>query len=158
MPKGNKIDKIEMEKRLRIVQEWIIDDHPYVEIVSNTCREWKLSEPQAKRYIKKARARWADSEQEVIDQKRRRKIETLKRLKKKMDSQYANTPSGIRAILMVEREIAKLENLYPATKIKVGGDPDNPTPVPVEVKHDLSKLSTEELETIVALSKKAVKE
>lgn len=126
MPKETKIDKVELEKRIRIVQEWIIDDWHYGDIVTNIQTKWGISIAQAKRYVKTARDRWADSEQEIIDHKRRRKIETLKKLKRKLDQRYAGTPGGIRAILMVEREIAKLENLYPATKVEVSGKNGKP--------------------------------
>lgn len=157
MPKGNRIDKVEKEKRIRIIQEWIIDDWEYCDIVSNIQSKWYLSEAQAKRYVKDAREKWAEREQDAIEHKRRRKIESLKKQKRSLKPEFRGTPAGIRAILAIDKEINKLENLYPATKIQLGADPNNPAPIPVAVQHDLSKLSTEDLEMIVALSKKAIK-
>jgi hypothetical protein len=88
-------------------------------------------------------------EQEAVEHKRRRKIDSLKKLKRSLKDQHKGSPFGIRAILAVEKEIIKLEGLTLPTKIQVGGDP--------AVKTDLSKLSTEELQQIINLSKKAIK-
>jgi hypothetical protein len=139
MPKGNKVDKIEMEKRLRIVQEWIIDDHPYMDIVSSIRKQWEVSEPQAKRYIKAARDKWAGEEQAIIEQKRRARIESLKKLRRSLKDQYKGTPFGIRAILSVDKEISKLENLYPAIKLEHSG----PGGKPIETVTSVSLTSKE---------------
>jgi hypothetical protein len=126
MPKGNRIDKVEVEKRIRIVQEWIIDDWPYTDIVTNIQTKWELSVAQAKRYIKAAREKWAEDEQAIIEQKRRSKIESLKKLKRSLKEQYKGTPHGINAVLRIEREIAKMENLYPAVKVDIGNKDGKP--------------------------------
>lgn len=138
--------------------EWILEDWPTADLILKALKKWKVSERQAMRYIAQARKNWSKDEDTLLEQKRRLKIESLKQLKRSLKKKYQGTPFGIRSVIAVEREIISLEGLRPPTKLQIAGDPDNPTPVPLEVKHDLSKLSTEELETIINLSKKAITE
>lgn len=128
-----------MERRLRIVQEWIIDDHPYMDIVASIRKQWDLSIPQAKRYIKNARDKWADEEKAIVDQKRRARIESLKKLRRSLKDQYKGTPFGIRALLAVDKEISKLENLYPAIKLDIGNKDGQPFKTETSVKVSLTR-------------------
>ena len=150
-----KFDRIEYDKRIRIVQEWIIEDWHTGDIILQIVQKWKLSERQAKRYIAKARAKWADSEDEKIDRLRKLKIESLKKLKRSLKDVHKGTPHGIRAVLMVEKEIIKLENLAPAQKVEVTGK--NGQPIKSETTHkediDYSKLSEDVLLAIAAARK-----
>jgi hypothetical protein len=61
MPKETRIDKIELEKRIRIVQEWIIDDWSYSDIVTNIRTKWQpyLIRRQSAT-SKMAREKWVD--------------------------------------------------------------------------------------------------
>lgn len=121
-----KIDKIEFEKRLRVVQEWIIEDWPSVDIISQINLKWGIEERQAKRYIAEARRRWVETEDAVVEQKRKLKIQSLKKLKRSLKETFKGTPGGIRAIISVERELIKLEGLAPATKVEVTGKEGGP--------------------------------
>ena len=148
-----KIDKVETEKRIRIVQEWILEDQAYTDIVSAIMQKWGLEERQAKKYIAQARARWVNQEEIVVDQKRRLRIEGLKKLKRSIKEQFKGTPRGVEAMLKIDKEISKLEGIYPATKVEVSGKDGQPLiPPPV---YDLSKLSKDELKAIVEASKKS---
>jgi hypothetical protein len=148
-----KIDKVEFEKRIRIVQEWILEDQAYTDMVNAIMAKWQLEERQAKKYIKQARERWVDQEQVIIDQKRRLRIEGLKKLKRSIKDLYKGTPRGMEALLKIDREISKLEGIYPATKLEVSGKDGQPLIPPPAV--DLSKLSKEELKAIVEAFKKS---
>jgi hypothetical protein len=148
-----KIDKVEHEKRLRIVQEWILDEQPYTDMVAAIKLKWSLEDRQAKEYIRKARERWVDQEQVVIDQKRRLRIEGLKKLKRSIKELYKGTPRGMEALLKIEKEISKLEGIYPATKLEVSGKDGQPLIPPPAV--DLSKVPKEELRAILETFKKA---
>lgn len=148
----SKIDKTEYEKRIRIVQEWIIDENPFMDIVTQVTQKWGVGDRQARNYIKTARERWLESDdQNRVEQKRRLKIETLKKLKRSMKDQYKGTPFGIRAILGVEKEISKLENLYHPLKIEATGKDGEP----LFPQYDLKNLSDEELDLILKAKKKA---
>ena len=112
-----KIEKIEYEKRIRIVQEWILEDWPSCDIVTQIYQTWRLEHRQAKRYISEARKRWNNDEEDIIDQKRRQKVASLKKLKRTLKAGFTGTPAGIRAILAVDKEIIQLEGLRKPTKI-----------------------------------------
>jgi hypothetical protein len=135
-----KIDKVEVEKRLRIVQEWILEDQTYTDMVTAIMGKWALEERQAKKYIKQARERWVNQEQVVIDQKRRLRIEGLKKLKRSIKEPYKGTPRGIEALLKIDKEISKLEGIYPATKLELSGSDGQPIQT-----QDLSHLTYEQL-------------
>ncbi len=114
-------DSVEYEKRIRTVQEWIIDDWPSVDIIAQIFLKWQIEERQAKRYISEARSRWVAEESLVVDHKRRLKIQTLKKLKRSLKDSFKGTPAGIRAIMFVEKEIIKLEGTQPAKKLELTG-------------------------------------
>jgi hypothetical protein len=108
-----KIDKIEFEKRIRIVQEWIIEDWQSVDIIAQIIDKWGLAQRQAKRYISHARKKWAAEDQEHIDARRKRKILKLQKLARSLKDPYKGTPAGLRSIIIVEKEIIKLEGMHP---------------------------------------------
>lgn len=112
-----KVDNIEYEKRIRIVMEWILDDWRSTDIIAQIVIKWGVVERQAKRYVSEARKRWMKDESIVLEQKRKLKSESLKKLKRSLHDRYKGTPEGIRAVLMVERELIALEGLSMPTKI-----------------------------------------
>jgi hypothetical protein len=148
-----KVDKVEFEKRIRIVQEWILEDQAYTDIVSAIMSKWGLEERQAKKYIAQARERWVNQEQIVVDQKRRLRIEGLKRLKRSIKEAYKGTPRGVEVMLKIDKEISKLEGIYPATKLEVSGKDGQPLIPPPAI--DMSKVPKEDLIKIVEAFKKA---
>lgn len=157
MPESKKISQVEKDKRIRIVMEWILEDWPSDDIITNIVSKWGVTRRHAFRYLSEARKAWLKEEDALIEQKKRLKIESLKKLKRSLKEQYRGTPHGIQTILAVEKEIIKLEGIAQPLKVQLGGDPENPAPVPVEVKHDMSKLTDEELKQLIDISKKAVK-
>lgn len=112
-----KVDNIEYEKRIRIVMEWILDDWRSVDIIAQIVIKWGVVERHAKRYVAEARKRWLKDETIIIEQKRKYKAESLKKLKRSLNERFKGTPEGIRAILMVEKEIIALEGLAMPTKV-----------------------------------------
>jgi len=147
-----KVDKIEHERRIKVVQGWILDDLPFSDIVSKCCNEWLLSLAQAKRYIKIARERWSLDRDEEIEKKRAIKVEGLKKLKQSLGKRYTTQPFGVSVILKIDQEISKLEGLYPATRLEhsaPGGKPLFPEP-------DLTKVPREALTALVASFKDIV--
>jgi hypothetical protein len=64
----HKIDQVEKDKRVRILQEWLIDDWPVQDIITQIKSKWGLEDRQAKRYIAEAWEGWNEAEQEKVDQ------------------------------------------------------------------------------------------
>jgi len=120
------IDNIEWDKRIRIVQEWLIDDWSSTDIIAQINNKWGIEERQAKRYISEARSKWNEDEDELIKQKRKRKVAKLQKLSRSLDKKFIGTPAGIRSILSVEKELINLEGLRPATKVELTGKDGRP--------------------------------
>jgi hypothetical protein len=120
------IDNIEWDKRIRIVQEWLIDDWSSADIIAQINNKWGIEERQAKRYIAEARSRWNEDEDELVKQKRKRKIAKLQKLARSLDKKFIGTPAGIRSVLSVEKELINLEGLRPATKVELTGKDGRP--------------------------------
>lgn len=119
---SKKTDDIEYEKRIRIVQEWIIEDWPTADIITQIRNNWTVQDRQAKRYIKEAKERWVSDQEDIIEAKRTLKIEGMKKLKRSLQERYKGTPQGIFAVLSVEKEIIKLEGLERPKKVEVKAD------------------------------------
>jgi hypothetical protein len=133
-----KIDHIEKAKRIRYVMEWILDDWSSTDIVAQIMQKWILSERQAKRYLADARQEWNQNEDAIIEQKRRARIESLKKQKRSLKPEYKGTPLGIRTLLAIDKEISKLENLYPAIKLDIGNKDGKPFKTTSTVNVNLS--------------------
>lgn len=115
----NRATKIEKEKRLFIVQGWIIEGVQDRLIVKNVVDRWGLDIRQAQRYVKDAYENWKKIEGVNIDMKRELKIAQLKQLVRTLKDEYKGTPAGIQAIMSVEDKIIKLEGLELPKTIKL---------------------------------------
>lgn len=151
------IDKVELAKRIRTVQEWLIDDWSPADITMQIIAKWGLGERQAKRYIAKAKQKWEENEEEKIEGKRLRKINTLQKLKRSLQDRWKGTPAGIQAVLRVEKEIISLEGIRPATRVELTGKNGQPiqseTTLKSEDPIDYSQLPDEVLHAIVKARK-----
>jgi hypothetical protein len=65
-------------------------------------------------------------EDAIIDQKRKLKIQTLKKLKRSLKDNFKGTPGGIMAIIAVEKQLIKLEGLEAPTKVEITGEGGGP--------------------------------
>lgn len=149
------LSKLEYEKRIRNVQEWIVEDFLTCDIISNIVNQWGISERQAQRYIKEARKRWGAEEDVVIEQKRKQRVLKLKKLARSLKEPYKGTPDGIRAIMMVESKIIKLENLEPAKKVELSGVNGKPIQTQnIPSKIDYKQLPDEVLRALISARKK----
>ena len=119
-----KSSKLEVEKRIFTIQGWIIDGVQDYLILKQAKTQCNVSIIQARRYLKKAYENWKGDEELEIDLKRSAKIAELKQMKRSLKEDYKGTPSGIRALMMVEKEIIKIEGLI-VRKVDVtsGGKP-----------------------------------
>lgn len=117
---------IQTEQRIFTVMGWIIDGVQDYLIFRQARTNWGISDRQTRRYIAEAYKRWKTDEEISIEEKRHAKIAELKQLKRSMREQFLGTPEGIRAIMSVEKEIIRLENITPPRRVEVSGNPDKP--------------------------------
>lgn len=106
-----KLSKIEFQKIIRAVMEWMIDDYSTPDIISQAMIKWNLTEKEANNLLVKVRQEWSKNEKENNNEKRLRKIESLKKLKRGMTTADRSTPHGILALLSVEKELYRLESI-----------------------------------------------
>lgn len=111
--------KNEKEKRLFIVQGWIIEGIQDNLIVKNIVEKWDLDIRQAQRYVKDAYESWKKIEGVKIEMKREMKIAKLQQIVRTLKDEYKGTPAGIQAIMSVEKELIKLEGLEIPKQINV---------------------------------------
>ena len=155
MPK-ERPDKQEYEKRMMCIQGWIIEGVPSAMIIQQVVmKSWVKSERHAYIYLEKARKRWIQFEDDSREDKRKLKVQELKKRINGMNNEYKGTPAGMRAILAYEKEIIRLEGLY-FVESKSKNQIDAPGPIKIETTSniDYDKLPTEVLEAIVAAAKK----
>ena len=110
---------IEKSNRLFTIQGWILEGVPDRLIVKQVIQMWPIDLRQAERYVKEAYSNWSQIQGVSIDMKRELKIAELKQLKRSLGHEYKGSPTGIRAIMLVEKEIIKLEGLQLPKKIDI---------------------------------------
>ncbi|HTE33026.1 MAG TPA: hypothetical protein VK666_21735 [Chryseolinea sp.] len=116
-PKSGDLEK---EKRLRMVQEWILQDHITTDIISQCINSWDISERQAMRYLASAKIAFAKITEKKLEHRLNYHIQRRNKLLRDLDPKYRKSPPGIKVQLDVLEDIAKLEQLY-KLKIEVGG-------------------------------------
>lgn len=108
---------VEKSNRLFTIQGWILEGVPDRLIVKQILQLWPIDLRQAERYVKEAYENWKKIEGVNIDMKRELKVDELKQLKRSLSQEFKGSPSGIRAIMMVEKVIIQLEGLEMPKKI-----------------------------------------
>lgn len=131
---------------------WIVDGVQSALIVKQIVAAGWCDERQARRMLTTARERWTEGPEVEIKQKRQLKIAELQQLKRTLKADYKGTPSAIRAIMEVEKQIIMLEGLNAPQRHVIQGDKDKP----LEMKSglDVTKLETSVLEALVNASRK----
>jgi hypothetical protein len=117
---GNRVraDKTEYEKRIFTIQGWIIEGVQSALIVRQILSsKWCTSQRHAERMMQQARDRWTEIPEAALDQKRKLKIAELQQYKRSMKDVWKGTPSGIRALLEIDKEIILLEGLRKPIKV-----------------------------------------
>ena len=123
---GIRSSNLETEKRVFTIQEWIINGVPDYLILKSIEQQYGVRRRQSKNLLNKAYTAWSKDQEASIDQLRDLKIAKLKQNMLSMGSKYKNTPQGMAVLLNYEKEINKLQALYPATKVILQGDQDHP--------------------------------
>jgi hypothetical protein len=150
MPKTN---KIEYEKRLFQVQGWIVEGIQPALIIKQIVTNGWCDTRQAERMLKQAREKWTKVPEAALEEKRKIKVAELQQLKRSLKDNWKGTPSGIMALMAVEKQIILLEGLAPALQLKVKGDRENPVQydhkVQVEIIHTGVRIASSEEEVNV---------
>lgn len=151
-----RIDIIEYKKRIRVVYDWILQDHITSDIVQQCVANWNISERQAFRYINEANKLFEDDNVLSIKQKAAYYLSRKKKLLRDMNPGEKKTAAGVVAINKVLDSMARLEGITVDT-LKLIGDPDQPihSHETVEHKIDYSDLSEQELLTLQKIHAKA---
>jgi hypothetical protein len=123
---GIKSTKLETEKRVFTIQGWIINGVQDYLILKNIEQEWGVGRRQAKNLLQKAYSIWHEDQEATVEQKRALRIAELKQNIRSMKDQYKGTPQGMTAVNQIQKEINKLEGIYPVHRVMIQGDKDNP--------------------------------
>jgi hypothetical protein len=123
---GIRSTKIETEKRVFTIQGWVINGVQDYLILKNIEQEWGVSRRQSKNLLQKAYKIWHEDQEATVEQKRALRIAELKQNIRSMKDQYKGTPQGMTAVNQIQKEINKLEGIYPVRKVMIQGDKDNP--------------------------------
>lgn len=132
MPRGARASKLETEKRIFIIQGWIISGVPDYLILKNIQQQFKdkndiyLGLRQAKNLVEKAYKIWHENNVFDVEQQRSMAIAGLQQDIRNMKDEYKGTPKGMAVVNQIKKEISKLQALYPARKVIVQGDKENP--------------------------------
>lgn len=137
----SRITKLEKDQRVLTVQSWIIDGVQEDFMRKQMRTQWGISTRQAKRYIKDAYEAWKQDADVDVETRRQAKIAELQQLKRSLKEEYKGSPNGIRAIMMVEKQIIRLEP-YSVKRIDVttDGDPINKEMSPEQRKARIKEL------------------
>ncbi|PKN16501.1 MAG: hypothetical protein CVU66_00695 [Deltaproteobacteria bacterium HGW-Deltaproteobacteria-23] len=105
-----KSSNLELEKRLRVVQEWLMQGYDTPDIVRQITTKWEVTERQAYKYIEKAFEEFKARSERRMEFLRAYHTSTRKKLFR--DLAAKNTPEGAKAALSILQDIAKLDGLY----------------------------------------------
>lgn len=103
-----KSDNIELYKRIRQVQEWIMEGHSTTDIVYYSSDKWSVDERTGYRYIKKAFELFVEQSQNEMAERKAFHIQARMRLYKDSLKDKKNN----KASLDILDSIAKLESLF----------------------------------------------
>lgn len=151
-----KIDKIELSKRIRVVQDWMLQDHTTADIISQIKIQWgPISDRQAYRYIWAAKKFFEEKDEMSLQRKKAFYIQRKRKLLRDMNPEEKKTAAGALAVSKILDSMAKLEGVTTDT-LKLIGDPDKPIKTETVVKSDgvdYRSMPTELLEHIVSQRK-----
>ena len=153
--KKRKADKIESAKRIRIIQDWIMQDHMTMDIINQSMQQFGIESRQAYRYLWAAKKFFEEKETESFERKRSFYLARKKKLLRDMNPEEKKTAAGVSAINRVLDSMAKLEGVSVDT-VKLVGDKDNPIHTVTKNQGiDYSLLTEKELITLKKIHDKA---
>lgn len=128
----------EYERRIFVVQGWIIEGISEFLIKKQAVSQWNVSFKTAKRYMKLAFDGIKPELERTVEEQRAGKIAELEQRKRTMDQRYRNTPEGIRTLNDIDKIIIRLNSLERPRVHVIQGDAEKP----IEHKVQISIVST----------------
>lgn len=147
-------DKVELQRRYRTVQEWILQDFFTSDIVTQCTNKWGVSERQAMRYVAIARTMFEDITKLKAAKRIAYHIARRQKMLRSMSDADRKTPAGIATELAIMKDIANLERLY-KVELEISTPEDRPLQMKVQSAIDYSKLPTNVLQAIVNARKQS---
>lgn len=149
----NRANKVETQRRIRIVQEWILQDYGTPDIIQQAMQIWNIAQRQAYRYLYYANRFFQEKDELSMRAKVSYHVARKKKLIREMDPEERKTAAGVAAVNKVLDSIAKLQGITMDT-VRLIGDPDNPIKTEHKATYtshfiDYSTLPTEFLEAIL---------
>ncbi len=117
----NKIDTIEYDARIRVVQEYILMDYGKSDIVAQCVAKWGIKSRQAYNYINDAYEVFRKITEKDTEKRLSFHIQRRAKLLRDIDPAEKRTAQGTRAQLEILKDQAKLEQLY-VEKIEHSGE------------------------------------
>lgn len=118
-------DKLAREKRIRTVQEWILQDFLTTDIIKQCVATWGVSERHAMRYLKLANDAFSKITESRLEKRLNYHIARRNKLLRDLSDNAKKTPAGTSVQLAILSDIAKLEKLY-TVKIEHSGKDGQP--------------------------------
>lgn len=103
---------MEQQRRIRIVQEWLLQDFTSNDIAQQCVAKWGISERQAHRYISWANEGFAKITEKKLEKRLNYHIQRRQKMLRDLDDKYKKHPAGLSVQLDILQDIAKLEKLY----------------------------------------------
>jgi hypothetical protein len=132
--KNDRATKEELERRIFMVQGWIIEGVSEFLIKKQAVTQWGVSFRTAKRYMKTAFDGIKPDLERTIEDKRAGKVAELEQRKRNIEQRFRHTPEGIRVMNDIDKMIIRLESLEPAKELMIKGDAKQPLHHQVEIK------------------------
>lgn len=148
----NQSTKLELQKRIRIIQDYILRDFDTPDIITECIKLWGITDRQAYRYLWAANRFFGEKSKITLQRKTEFYLARKRKLIRDMDPEEKKSAAGVAAIDRVLNSMAKLEGVSVHT-VKVIGDPAHPIRTVAENTYtsnvDYSKLPTEFLEALL---------
>jgi hypothetical protein len=106
---GIKSNKIEFEKRVRAVQEWILQGYATCDIIKQCTITWNVGSRQAFKYYSKAFDEFKEANKNTIEAKKSYHIAVRKKLFR--DLKMKEEPIGARTALRIMDSMARIEGI-----------------------------------------------
>lgn len=134
---GKKSTHIEVEKRIRIIQEWILEGYATTDIITQLTITYQITQRQAYNYIKKAFDSFKEKNQHTIDQKKGYHIALRQKMLKEL--QEKKTPEGTRTALRIADSMARIEGLMVVGNAQQTNTEQKPTKIEITIVNEADK-------------------
>jgi len=121
-----KSTKLETERRVLEIQQWIIEGRAEYLIMQDIISTYAIGRRQAKTLLKRAFDSWHEATKREVEMQRNLKIDVLKRRMSLMEERHQKTPLGLRVLLAYDKHIDKLSGIIPEKTHLIKGDPEAP--------------------------------